>query len=78
VGDVKREIGHEYPPDGEAAAIAELRALHLMVHKVQPGPSQRGNTRSNTLVCGRRSRLTRRFLTRSGSACLRRRRPTKP
>ena len=42
MGDVKLEIGHEYPPDGEAAAIAELRALHLMVHKVQPGPSQRG------------------------------------
>jgi len=42
VGDVKLEIGREYPPDGEAAAIAELRALHLMVHKVQPGPSQRG------------------------------------
>ena len=36
------ELGREYPPDGEAEAIEELRALHLMVHKVQPGASHRG------------------------------------
>ncbi len=38
----KLEIGKEYPPDGEAAAIEQLRALHLKVHQVQPGPSHRG------------------------------------
>ena len=36
------EIGREYPPDGEAAVIEQLRALHLMVHKVQPGAAFRG------------------------------------
>jgi len=36
------EIGKEYPPEGESAAIDQLRALHLKVHQVQPGPSHRG------------------------------------
>ena len=36
------EIGKEYPPDGESAVIDQLRALHLKVHHVQPGPSHRG------------------------------------
>ena len=40
--DTTLEIGREYPPDGEAAVIEQLRALHLTVHKVQPGASQRG------------------------------------
>lgn len=36
------ELGKEYPPEGEDAAIATLNALHLKVHQVQPGPSLRG------------------------------------
>jgi hypothetical protein len=36
------EIGKEYPPEGESAVIEQLRALHLKVHQVQPGPSHRG------------------------------------
>jgi hypothetical protein len=40
--DPKLEIGKEYPPEGESAAIDELRALHLKVHRSQPGPSLRG------------------------------------
>lgn len=35
-------IGQEYPPADEAAAIDALRALHLQVHKVTPGPDRRG------------------------------------
>lgn len=42
MADAKLEIGKEYPPEGESAAIDELRALHLKVHRVQPGPSHRG------------------------------------
>ena len=37
-----REIGKEYPPEGESAAIDQLRGLHLKVHQAQPGPSHRG------------------------------------
>jgi hypothetical protein len=36
------EIGKEYPPAGEDAAIANLRDLHLKVQHVQPGPNRRG------------------------------------
>ncbi len=36
------ELGKEYPPEGEGEAIAELAALHLKIHQVQPGPSLRG------------------------------------
>jgi len=36
------EIGKEYPPEGEAAAIEQLRGLHLKVHQAQPGPTHRG------------------------------------
>jgi len=36
------EIGREYPPEGESGVIDQLRALHLKVHQVQPGPSHRG------------------------------------
>lgn len=36
------EIGKEYPPDGESAATEQLRALHLQVHQVRPGPEHRG------------------------------------
>jgi Catalase len=36
------EIGKEYPPEGEDAAIEQLRGLHLKVHQAQPGPSHRG------------------------------------
>jgi hypothetical protein len=42
VADTTLEIGRDYPPDGEAAVIEQLRALHLMVQKVQPGSSLRG------------------------------------
>lgn len=35
-------IGQEYPPADEGAAIDALRALHLQVHKVTPGPDRRG------------------------------------
>lgn len=37
-----REIGKEYPPEGESAVIDQLRGLHLKVHQAQPGPSHRG------------------------------------
>lgn len=40
--EAKLEIGKEYPPEGEGAAIDELRSLHLKVHQSQPGPSHRG------------------------------------
>jgi hypothetical protein len=40
--EAKLEIGKEYPPEGESAAIDELRSLHLKVHQAQPGPSHRG------------------------------------
>jgi Catalase len=36
------EIGTEYPPPGEEAAIEELRQLHLKIQHVEPGPSRRG------------------------------------
>ncbi|MEK6259998.1 MAG: catalase [Planctomycetota bacterium] len=36
------QIGAEYPPPGEDEAIAKLRALHLKVHQVSPGPKLRG------------------------------------
>lgn len=36
------QIGAESPPPGEAEAIARLRALHLKVHQVSPGPKLRG------------------------------------
>ncbi|MEA3211388.1 MAG: hypothetical protein QOE70_4445 [Chthoniobacter sp.] len=36
------EIGKEYPPSDEAAFMEQLRALHLKVHRVQPGPEHRG------------------------------------
>jgi hypothetical protein len=42
MADTTLEIGKEYPPEGESAVIDELRALHLKVHQVQPGPSHRG------------------------------------
>ena len=42
MAEAKREIGKEYPPEGESTAIEQLRALHLKVHRVQPGPSHRG------------------------------------
>jgi hypothetical protein len=35
-------LGREYPPAGESALIDALRALHLQVHQVQPGPDRRG------------------------------------
>jgi hypothetical protein len=42
MAEPKLEIGKEYPPEGESAAIEQLRALHLKVHRAQPGPSLRG------------------------------------
>jgi len=42
MADEKREVGKEYPPEGEGAVIDQLRALHLQVHQAQPGPSHRG------------------------------------
>jgi hypothetical protein len=42
MAEAKLEIGKEYPPEGEGAAIDELRSLHLKVHQAQPGPSHRG------------------------------------
>ena len=36
------EIGRQYPPEGEDAAIQKLAALHLQVHQQQPGPDRRG------------------------------------
>ena len=36
------EIGKEYPPPGEDAAIGKLRELHLKVHHATPGPNLRG------------------------------------
>ena len=36
------EIGKEYPPAGEDEAIEKLKALHLSMQKVSPGPSLRG------------------------------------
>jgi hypothetical protein len=36
------EIGREYPPEGEPAAIQKLGALHQQVHQKQPGPDRRG------------------------------------
>jgi hypothetical protein len=36
------EIGKEYVPEGESAATEQLRARHLQVHQVSPGPGDRG------------------------------------
>ena len=36
------ETGREYPPPGEDAAIGKLAALHLQIHRKQPGPDRRG------------------------------------
>jgi hypothetical protein len=42
MGSPTLEIGKEYPPEGESAVIEQLRALHLQVHQVKPGPAHRG------------------------------------
>ena len=42
MADPTLEIGKEYPPADEGAALDQLRALHLKVHQAQPGPSHRG------------------------------------
>jgi hypothetical protein len=42
MGVTTLEVGKEYPPEGEDAVIEQLRALHLQVHHVKPGPDRRG------------------------------------
>lgn len=42
MSDVALEIGQEYLPAGEDQAIEKLKALHLAVQKVKPGPTFRG------------------------------------
>ena len=68
VADPTPEIGEEYPPDGEAAAIEQLRALHLTVHKVQPGPSHaRRTSQAARGTYGQRSPWPMAFRTPCGS-----------
>jgi hypothetical protein len=42
VGGSTLEVGREYPPEGENGVIEQLRALHLQVHQMRPGPDRRG------------------------------------